>query len=764
MSIRRIVLVFKTHFDIGFTRLSEEILDYYATDMLDRVAATCDATAELGPMRYIWTMPAWPLKEMRRRCTPERRAKLDDLVARGQVAWHALPFTSHYDFCGIEDAIYGLGVARELSRFYQRPISRAAKMTDVPGHGRFLPEMLASGGVEYLHLGCNTFAKPVDVPPIFWWEAPSGKRVLTMYNSGYGTSLLPPQDWPLDTWIALLNTQDNSGPQSAQIVLDYYAKLRSAFPGAEISCGSLDDAWNALRQEDLSALPIVRKDLADTWIHGAASYPAESAQVRRDRRRLLRIGLALAQTQDEALRTLVAREMDCAYTQLMCYSEHTWGLDVKTWLGSIPDYEAFDTLRTQPAYRRMEDSWQEQRAHAVTATACCDRAEQLLGLKALPALPAVPKQPVHSELCSLFSPRYRLDYNAATGDILCLYDRVLNAPLLQSTEEAGVFAYRYDRYGIDEMTEYLRAYAYRFSDWGLADNGRLEYPECSHATRHPQFVRCEAGEGQVTFYYQAAPGDRFGDAAQLSLTVALPQTADGTVQVTLKLKGKRATPYVESGVLSFPVAGKAQAIYINKTGQVLRPETEIAANANHVFYALEDVAAIQTDACIVSVIPKDTPLVSLGENGVYGFRRSYEAHVPELRCCLFNNMWGTNFPQWIEGDFTFTFDVFALPVTEASRLYVEAERHADTEAGIAGPFRADEPLRICGAKPCGTGTLLHVQNLSGEPCTAALSAEDGWQLFSSDLYGLVQSQENQAGKPVHYAPYALQSFLAMRKG
>ena len=40
MSIRRIVLVFKTHFDIGFTRLSEEILDYYATDMLDRVAAT----------------------------------------------------------------------------------------------------------------------------------------------------------------------------------------------------------------------------------------------------------------------------------------------------------------------------------------------------------------------------------------------------------------------------------------------------------------------------------------------------------------------------------------------------------------------------------------------------------------------------------------------------------------------------------------------------------------------------------------------------
>lgn len=167
MAIRRIVLVFKTHFDIGFTKLSSEILDYYATDMLDSVAATCDATAELGPLRYVWTMPAWPLKEMRRRCTPARREKLDALVERGQVAWHALPFTSHYDFCGTEDALWGLGVARELSRLYGKPVSRAAKMTDVPGQGRFLPEMLASGGVEYLHLGCNTFAWPVEVPPIF---------------------------------------------------------------------------------------------------------------------------------------------------------------------------------------------------------------------------------------------------------------------------------------------------------------------------------------------------------------------------------------------------------------------------------------------------------------------------------------------------------------------------------------------------------------------------------------------------------------------
>ena len=40
MQIKKIILVFKTHFDIGFTRLSREILDFYSGEMLDRVKET----------------------------------------------------------------------------------------------------------------------------------------------------------------------------------------------------------------------------------------------------------------------------------------------------------------------------------------------------------------------------------------------------------------------------------------------------------------------------------------------------------------------------------------------------------------------------------------------------------------------------------------------------------------------------------------------------------------------------------------------------
>ena len=108
MQIKKVILVFKTHFDIGFTKLSREVLDDYAGKMLDRVAETCDATRDMGALKYVWTMPAWPLKTMRDRADEAHAKKVDELIARNQLAWHALPYTSHYDFCGVEDALWGL--------------------------------------------------------------------------------------------------------------------------------------------------------------------------------------------------------------------------------------------------------------------------------------------------------------------------------------------------------------------------------------------------------------------------------------------------------------------------------------------------------------------------------------------------------------------------------------------------------------------------------------------------------------------------------
>ena len=437
MQIRRVILVFKTHFDIGFTKLSREILDDYAGEMLDRVAATCEATRGMGGLAYVWTMPAWPLAEVRRRVSGERAAMLDALIARGQVAWHALPYTSHYDFAGAADAVWGLRYARELSERYGAPLRRAAKMTDVPGHGRFLPELLASAGIRFLHLGCNEFAKPPEVPQIFWWEAPSGKRVLTMYNCGYGTPLYAPEDWRFSTWMALMNTQDNSGPQTAEIVADLRGRLAARYPGAEIVCGTLDDVWDALSREDLSGLPVVRQDLADTWIHGVASYPREAGQVRRLRGRLARAERALASGARSGDAAQACADTAHAWDALALFAEHTWGLDVKTWLGAIPDYEDFDAYRrASPKCARMEASWREQAQRAETAERACADAERALGLAPPRAFTFDGGAPLHGEQV-LAGARYRLEFSADTGAVHRLVDAVRGATLLEARGEAA---------------------------------------------------------------------------------------------------------------------------------------------------------------------------------------------------------------------------------------------------------------------------------------------------------------------------------------
>ena len=44
MQIKKVILVFKTHFDIGFTKLSREVLDDYAGKMLDKAGVAALAS------------------------------------------------------------------------------------------------------------------------------------------------------------------------------------------------------------------------------------------------------------------------------------------------------------------------------------------------------------------------------------------------------------------------------------------------------------------------------------------------------------------------------------------------------------------------------------------------------------------------------------------------------------------------------------------------------------------------------------------------
>lgn len=765
--VKKIILVFKTHVDLGFTDLAENVLAQYAGPMLRRVIRTCRQTERLGKLRYVWTLPAWLLGYIAEHCDAALRPELDRLIESGQIVWHALPFTFHTDLCAPEEFAQGLLWSRRLAEKYHKPIPVAGKMTDVPGHGLMLPELLSQAGVRFLHIGCNAFAAPPQVPLLFYWRSPAGGQVLTMYSKGgYGSSIAPPEDWPYPVWMALIHTHDNAGPQGAEDVCRLAAEARAACPQAEIECGTMDGFYRALAACDLSGVPVIGQDLADTWIHGVGSCPAEVSRLRENRERARRlhqlcyVHLTAGGRVDPALWQLWERY----YEQVCLFEEHTWGADVKTWLGAGRVYEkaAFAAARATEPYRFMERSWNEQRRRVDRAGALLDEIGSML-----PAGPVNMSRPAGTLTLrrsggrvSLENHRYRLSFDERSGRVEELYDKRLDAPLLRSQDGQGVFSYRYDRYGSEDITEYLRSYAYRFTTWGIQDNGRDSYPECARESYEPVFERYELSGGTVRFFYAGGESaERYGDCRRLTLEVTLPAEGDA-VELALTLHDKQATAFVESGSLIFPLAEQS-AYRVEKPCAVVDIQTQIADGANHVLHNVErEVTAVGESVC-VTVCPLDTPLFAVGSSGIFEYQKSAPAvRRPQLWFDLFNTMWGTNFPQWIEGNFRFRFMLWG------SRPGGEDSAPAKAAAVLRGP----EPILPPGVPAdmelvhtrVEDGTLYITLRDHGGVAAEKVLRAPGARIAAADLLGRVTGECQRDEMHFQARPYGLSCFALTR--
>ncbi|MDE6274892.1 MAG: hypothetical protein K2L87_07610, partial [Clostridiales bacterium] len=599
----KVITVFKTHFDIGFTKLTSEIVSEYGGSMLERAVSVCEETQNKGKaLEYKWTMAAWPLWKALQTAEPSLKARAEKLIARGQLLWHALPFTTHTEFCSKEELIRGLRFSKELSEKYDRPLPISAKMTDVPGHTRYLVSLLAKAGVKFLHLGCNPASTPPSVPTLFFWENTDGERILVFYNKTYGSSPLPPAGWKYPVWLNMCLTNDNIGPQSADVI-DETVK---ACAGAEAVIGSMDDFYRELSACDLSDVPVLKGEMSDSWIHGAGTYPQEVKLLADARKKLLAAerGYALSPYNEETQKLL-----EEAYEQSLLFGEHTWGLDVKTTLGDNRAYEkkAFEKERGEDRYLRLEASWEEQKARARRA----------------------------HEIAEILAGKYPVKQSEEKGDA-CYADFDGEKIVLSQNDKtlAEIYPPVYHVAGKDEVTNFERAYLRRLYFWAIADFGRLSYPEIESEWFKP--VSCKWKDEVLELTYSKRAVEVFGMAEKVFLRV---NTKEG-VQVSLSMT-KSATPYLES--CSLPVKFFDEGIVLHKTGGGVR-QAEILPNANKVAHCVNKVTAGG-----VEVVPESSFLVSRGGDILCRFEPNFVPTDNIVYFNLFNNMWGTNFPQYLEG-------------------------------------------------------------------------------------------------------------------
>ncbi|MBX7257361.1 MAG: hypothetical protein K1Y02_13440, partial [Candidatus Hydrogenedentes bacterium] len=279
----------------------------------------------------------------------------------GSLVVHAYPFTTHTETAELEGLVRGLGVSSALDRKYGLPLSTSAKMSDVPGQSWVIPTLFTHAGIRFYHMGGPLVNMTFNLPLMFWWEGPDGSRLLTLYNNGYGSEPLPPEDWPYKTWVYINMTGDNQGPPAPDTVKKDIEFYRSR--GIEAKVGSLDDFANRILKEDLSGLPVVRSDIPDPWIYGVMSMPEACKRAHNTRPT---IGALDQLTHLEKCWGVylpsVSDAVSEAYIQSMRFSEHTFGLANQHYV-KMPYGEAWDALWQRglpPNFEVMEESWREK--------------------------------------------------------------------------------------------------------------------------------------------------------------------------------------------------------------------------------------------------------------------------------------------------------------------------------------------------------------------------------------------------------------------
>ena len=639
----------KTHLDLGFTALAAEVAAQYVNDFFPRALATAAALRDRGGAeRLVWTTGSWILHHALQAGTDLQRSAVAAGVDRGDLAWHALPVTTHTELMDPALVRSGLDIAGSLDARFGRTTT-AAKMTDVPGHTRGLVPLLAEAGVTFLHLGVNPVWPVPDVPPVFRWRSPDGAEVTVAYQAGgYGGEVAVPG---CDEVLAFLHSGDNLGPPSVDDVVAAHAALAERHPGAAVQASTLDGFARALQASGAAAgLPAVTAEIGDPWIFGAASDPQKVAAYRE----VLRARARLVGQDSPADATTADR-------LLLLTAEHTWGLDQKVALPEDRTWalDDLDALRSTPAARRFEQSWAEQRAYVARA------AEAL----------ALPPPADHPGSDPTRSGRWELAVDPTTGALHHLVDTESGRVLADGDHPLGLVTYQ----SFDEA-DYERFYAgLRPSPedewWARWDNTKpgidadgavsgLWHPEVTDVWQRDGDDR-SSGELVVRLAFVGEPVDRLGAPPEVWCAWRF-STADGgnaegdagDVECRVRWPRKRANRLPEALWCSFvPPVAEPERWVMDKLGQQVSPLDVVRRGGRSLHAVGPGGVSYDGPDGAVRLASLDAPLVAPGRPNLLDADPPLPDMAGGWHVLLADNCWGTNFPMWIEGPMAYRFTI-----------------------------------------------------------------------------------------------------------
>ncbi len=632
MDIKKVLVIFKTHLDIGFTDTAANVIKKYFEVFIPGAVNTAKVLNEQNTdVRFKWTTGSWLIHEYLRKNPGKSGDEVREAIRNGDICWHGLPCTTHTEIMSPGLYRYALSLSQELDKEFGKK-TIAAKMTDVPGHTKAIIPYLKEAGIELLHIGVNPASAVPDVPEIFRWQADNGDRITVIYNGEYGnfTKLG-------DTGVALYfaHTLDNIGGPAPEDVIATFEHLKKEVPGAEIVAAELNDAALVLREIE-DTLPVVTDEIGDSWIHGVATDPKKMSQFRILQRYFDKMP-------EGENKQALARG-------LIMIPEHTWGLDEKTHLNDNKYYQKnyFHARRYLKQFTNMERSWGEQRNFLYDAIYELKGDEQMLLWNKIND--DAQRKPLETKGFKRVKTNEEISFDGGSitfgrhGTItgLKLGDRVI------ADKEHILLDYMYELFSYDEYIRFHKKY-HRIEDaWAYEDFTKIGMDSVikKYSCHKPRAKILRNGNSFIIKYeFDGFICEDFGAPRKADVLITIE---NNKVSFDFSWFEKEFNRTAEALHLGFnPIATNRK---ISKLGTLISPDN-VVSRGNRNLHATDE--GIFFDE--LSFISVDAAVISPGKPHLVDFPDEIPSPEEGFYFNLYNNTWGTNFPMWYAEDARFRF-------------------------------------------------------------------------------------------------------------
>jgi len=345
-----VYLVQHVHTDIGYTRPQTEILAEHLR-YIDYALDYCDLTDDYpDDAKFRWTCEvSWAVREYLKRRPIEQVERFKKRVQEGRIEVTGM-FLNMAETATESSMAASLQPLREFKDEFGIEV-RTAMQNDVNGAAWCLVDYFSGIGLKYLTMGINKTRSllPFDLPTAFWWESPSGKRIMAFraehYHLGNVWKIHEAQIGPFrDGLMRYLEQLANKGYPFDRVYAQYSGYQTDNSPPAMKECDLIREwnenyVWPRLRsataheffewieKEKGEELPVYRVAWPDWWTDGFGSAARETAEARR-----IHVGMQVNETA-MALAALLGTPVSLGTTeriqevqeQLLFYDEHTFG-------------------------------------------------------------------------------------------------------------------------------------------------------------------------------------------------------------------------------------------------------------------------------------------------------------------------------------------------------------------------------------------------------------------------------------------------------